>query len=78
MALSKQTKDIILRAMENAKGDDYERAQRNWAHLPATDLDRQHGMSGSTVRQHLEAYEKDRREWIQADKELRELLDNNN
>ncbi len=59
--------------VESARGDDLERAERNWAGLSEHTLRREHGGSGESLRQHLESFRQERREW-QAAKDLLDSL----
>jgi len=53
----------LLRIVENAKGDDLERAERAFAGMTDEQLDRQYGHSGQSHRSILEGYRKERDEW---------------
>lgn len=55
-------KQVILSALYSARGDDLERARMAWARLPDSGLDKEHGESGKTKREHLAGWEKHRAE----------------
>lgn len=56
----------LKRIIENAKGDDLERARRSFHGMSSRQLDEQHGQSGRTRRQILQEYEAERALYLQA------------
>ncbi len=74
MKLTPKTSEIIRRAMDNAKGDDLERARRAFGSMNATQLDAPHGESGMTRREILDQYKKHRAEHNTAMEELKPFL----
>lgn len=59
-------KDFIRRAIQNAKGDDLERAEDAFRGMSDDELDRQYGQSGQTRREILDGYREYRKEWAAA------------
>lgn len=51
-------KAFTLRALENHRGDDLERARTAFRGLSAEDMDKEYGRSGKTRRQIIEGYER--------------------
>lgn len=66
-------KEFVVKAMENAKGDDLERAQAAFQNQTKEQLDLEYGVSGKTRRQILRAYEEHREEWQRAMDWLRKV-----
>ena len=60
--------------VDNARGDDLERAQRAFGRLGGTAMDQQHGQSGRTRCEILNGYEEERRDWERAKARLNDLL----
>ena len=56
-------KEYILRMLESSRGDDLERAEMAFR---GQGMDMEYGKSGRTRREILEAYKKDRVEWLAA------------
>jgi len=56
-------KTKLVRIVENARGDDLERAERQFAGMSDEDLDKPWGHNGITCREVLEGHRKERREW---------------
>lgn len=75
MAISQRSKEVIKRAMENARGDDLERAKAAFRNCTETELDSEYGQSGKTRREILKEYESHRNDWLQASKELSQELE---
>ena len=57
--MNQKMRALILDALRSRKGDDLERARREF---DGTDLDEEYGASGCTKRQILTQYEEDRRQ----------------
>ncbi len=71
---NKESADIIRHAMQNAKGDNLERAEASFRHVSTTSMDQEYGQSGKTRRDILEEYRANRRKWEAANKYLETLL----
>ena len=56
----------LRRIVEDARGDDLERAERAFAGMSNKELNEPHGASGKTHREILEGYRQERREWAAA------------
>ena len=65
-------KEKLIRIVENAKGDDLERATRAFA---GSKLDEEYGQSGKTRLQILQEYQQNRDEWGLAYKLAQSLED---
>jgi hypothetical protein len=65
---------IIKRAMDNARGDDMERAQHAFGRMTDAQLDQEYGSSGQTCRQILEGYRQHRQQHNEAARDLDDLL----
>ena len=63
----------LKQIVENAVGDDLERARASFRGMSDKELDEQHGQSGMTRRQVLEGYETERKSYLAA-KNLAETL----
>jgi hypothetical protein len=72
--MTEKSKEIVLRAMQDAKGDDLERATRAFAGNSPEVLDSEYGRSGQTRRQVLDGYRQPRLEWEAAMRELQQLF----
>lgn len=64
----------IRRAMDNAQGDNLERAEHAFRGLSEKQMNDEHGSSGKTRKQLLEEYRQERREWQVASDMLDSLL----
>lgn len=60
--------ELAIRALENAMGDDLERATRSFSGMSYQEMQQEHGYSGKTCAQILEGY----REW---DRKHREAIE---
>ena len=67
--MTRKTKEIILRALQKERGDDLERAEREFK---GVDLSEEHG-HGKTRQQILDEYRKNRKEIDIAMAEVRAL-----
>ncbi len=56
----------LIRIVENARGDDLERARMAFGRMSAADLGKQHGESGHTRREILQEYERERELYLKA------------
>ncbi len=74
MKLTPKTSQIIRRAMDCARGDDLERANRAFGKATPEQLDKPYGDSGKTAREIWNAYKEDRANHDAAMKELQPLL----
>lgn len=72
--MTTKSKEIIRRAMQNAKGDDLVRCEWAFQHCSEREMEEQYGASEQTRHQILDGYKKHRTEWEQANNELEELL----
>ncbi|HEX4841342.1 MAG TPA: hypothetical protein VFV60_04180 [bacterium] len=54
--MTAQTKQIILSALQQYRGDNYERAQSAFSGLTPTQMQEQHGQSGQTRQEILDGY----------------------
>ncbi len=59
-------KNFVKRAMQNARGDDLERAERAFRGLSAKEMAEQHGQSGRTRQEVLDGYTAHRTAWNNA------------
>ena len=53
----------LRRIVDNARGDDLERAERCFAGMSEAEMDMPYGQSGKTRREILEDYRRERAEW---------------
>ncbi len=56
-------KEKLLHIVQNARGDDLERAEHDFAKYSFDQLQEQHGQSGRTRQEVLDDYQRERREW---------------
>lgn len=66
--------DILRRAMDNARGDDLERAELSFRHLTENQLDEEFGQSRRTKRDVRDEYRERRARWEAAYEFLNQLL----
>lgn len=72
--MTARSKEIVTRAMQNAKGDDLERARAAFRGMTDEGMGMRHGQSGSTRREILDGYQAARVEWETAMGELRAVI----
>lgn len=72
--MTARSKEIVTRAMQNAKSDDLERAKAAFSGMADEGMGMQHGQSGSTRREILDGYQTARNEWETAMDELRAVI----
>ena len=68
-------KGRLLRMVEQCKGDDLERAERQYGRLSNDELKKVYGSSGGMCKTILEEYRKDRKEWEEVYNYVRNLPD---
>lgn len=59
-------KEKLIKIVEGARGDDLERAERAFGRFSQEQMKEEHGESGRTRAEILDAYKKERNEWNQA------------
>ena len=67
-------KEKLLRIVENAKGDDLERAESFCKNCTPEQMKYKFGNSGITNQEMLERYRKEREEWQEAYDLLKEMI----
>jgi hypothetical protein len=70
----RESAKVLRRAMENMRGDDYERSEATFRGMSEERLDQPFGRSGKTCRQIREEYRVRRARDIRAEALLEELL----
>lgn len=74
--MTNKSKEIIIRALKNAKGDDLERAKAAFSRQSPEEMKEQYGFSGRTCYQVIDDYQAARNEWQVAWDELTSLIEN--
>jgi len=54
--MNKEIRETIITALQNHRGDDYERARRSFANCSNGQMQEKYGASGMTRRQILDGY----------------------
>lgn len=71
-----EKKNFIMKAMNNARGDDLERATAAFRNCTAAQMDEEYGQSGDTRKQILKEYETHRQRWNEVNAWLSDVFKN--
>jgi len=71
---SQQNNEFIRKALDSARGDDFERANNTFDRMTEEQLNKQYGQSGRTCREVWQGYKDHRAEWLEAKEYFEQLV----